>query len=261
MATNGTTLNINTAQGRANEAALDAVAESAKALASSTLEQTGSQERASAALATGRQTHIESLGAFGITGQAAENYADKLGLIPSSIKTTVAATTAQGQTDLDGFITRNNGRVITVRQQLITEAIAAGAAPGAAGAAYRAAGGPISGPGTNTSDSILAYLSNGEHVITAREVDAAGWHGAIMALRREILAARGLPAFARGGSVGATGPPRYAAPSPQVVMVSQGGIRDVHAAISITLPPLVDPTVIGKILGNQVGRYLVGSVG
>ena len=35
------------------------------------------------------------------------------------------------------------------------------------------AGGPVAGPGTATSDSIPAWLSNGEHVWTAREVAAA----------------------------------------------------------------------------------------
>ncbi len=260
VATNGTTLDINTAQGRANEAALDAVAESAKAFASSTLEQTGSQEQASAALATGRQKLIESLGAFGITGQAAEDYADKLGLIPSSIKTTVAATTAQAQVDLDGFITRNNGRLITVRQQLITEAIAAGAAPGAAKAAYRAAGGPIFGPGTGTSDSIPAWLSNGEHVLTAREVLAAGGHGNVMAWRRELLAARGMPAFATGGPVNASAPVRYAAPSPQVIVTQQGGGREVYAPISVTPAPGIDSQTVGTVLGRELGRYLAGSV-
>ena len=112
--------------------------------------------------------------------------------------------------DLDSFITRNNGRVISVRQQLITEAVAAGADRGAANAAYRATGGPVFGAGTGTSDSIPAWLSNGEHVLTAREVLAAGGHGNIMAWRRELLAARRLPAFASGGAVSSHAPVRYA---------------------------------------------------
>ena len=243
VAENGTTLDINTSQGRANEAALDAVAESAKGLAASTLEQTGSQEQAPAALANGRQKLIESLGAFGITGQAAEDYADKLGLIPSSIKTTVSATTSQAQADLDGFITRNNGRVISVRQQLITEAIASGAAPGAAKAAYRAQGGPIYGPGTGTSDSIPAWLSNGEHVLTKREVDAAGGHGAIMALRREILRGYRPQGYATGGPVGSQVQPRYAPPSiaPQVNVAP--------ATVMIDTPVYADGSLIGTMRG------------
>ena len=147
----------------------------------------------------------------------------------------MAASTAQAQADLDGFITRNNGRVISVRQQLITEAVAAGADRGAANAAYRAAGGPIFGPGTGTSDSIPAWLSNGEHVLTAREVLAAGGHGAIMALRRQILAHQGVPRFASGGPVGARFAPRYAGGGAVNVTVPEGATNVSLAGATLTL--------------------------
>lgn len=65
----------------------------------------------------------------------------------------------------------------------------------------QALGGAINGPGTGTSDSILALLSKGEHVITAAEVRAAGGHGAIMAYRKS------LQGFARGGAVKLLPPP------------------------------------------------------
>jgi hypothetical protein len=56
-----------------------------------------------------------------------------------------------------------------------------------------AAGGPITGPGTGTSDSIMARLSNGEYVVKA---SAASQH-------RELLDAinYGAPRFANGGPV------------------------------------------------------------
>ncbi|WP_344008900.1 tape measure protein, partial [Isoptericola halotolerans] len=63
-----------------------------------------------------------------------------------------------------------------------------------------AAGGGVRGPGTGTSDSIPALLSNGEHVWTAKEVQAAGGHGAIEAMRRAVLGQ--VEAFAAGGAVG-----------------------------------------------------------
>ena len=65
----------------------------------------------------------------------------------------------------------------------------------------RADGGPIVGPGTATSDSILARLSNGEHVFTAAEVNALGGHAAVERLRAAIRSGK-LPAFATGGGVG-----------------------------------------------------------
>lgn len=50
-----------------------------------------------------------------------------------------------------------------------------------------AAGGPIIGPGTGTSDDVPIMGSNGEHMWTAAEVNAAGGHGAIFALRNAVL--------------------------------------------------------------------------
>ncbi|AVD99534.1 tape measure protein [Gordonia phage Boneham] len=77
-----------------------------------------------------------------------------------------------------------------------------------------ATGGPVHGPGTETSDSIYAKLSRGEHVITAAEVRGAGGHQAIMA-QRQVWAGRkrmqgvdqSMPAFARGGPVDPKAPP------------------------------------------------------
>ncbi len=64
----------------------------------------------------------------------------------------------------------------------------------------RASGGSVFGPGTETSDSIPAMLSNNEHVWSAREVRGAGGHGAMERLR--ALAREGrMPAFRDGGPV------------------------------------------------------------
>ena len=63
-----------------------------------------------------------------------------------------------------------------------------------------ATGGSVRGAGTGTSDSIPALLSNGEHVITAREVSAAGGHGAVEQWRQGLLS-RNPAQFAMGGPV------------------------------------------------------------
>ncbi|GEL19365.1 tape measure protein [Pseudonocardia asaccharolytica] len=63
-----------------------------------------------------------------------------------------------------------------------------------------ATGGSVHGPGTGTSDSIPALLSDGEHVWTAREVRAAGGHGYVESLRQAALDGN-LPRFAKGGPV------------------------------------------------------------
>lgn len=90
IATNGITLDIGTAAGRANEAALDAVAVATLDLSAKTLAQTGSQQEANVKIAEGRQRLIEMLGQLGITGAEAEGYADKLGLIPADVSTYVS---------------------------------------------------------------------------------------------------------------------------------------------------------------------------
>jgi hypothetical protein len=58
----------------------------------------------------------------------------------------------------------------------------------------------VQGPGTKSSDSIPARLSNGEHVLTADEVAAAGGHRAIYAWRRQLMRNGGV--FQLGGAVG-----------------------------------------------------------
>lgn len=71
----------------------------------------------------------------------------------------------------------------------------------------RAAGGPIWGPGTGTSDDVDAKLSVGEHVWTALEVAMAGGHLAMEWMRRQVRSgwapwlATGARGFAGGGAV------------------------------------------------------------
>lgn len=92
------------------------------------------------------------------------------------------------------------------------------------GAILRAAGGSVIGPGTGTSDSIAASgpggsnyrLSNGEHVMTAQEVDILGGQQQVYAMRAAIRARKFAMTYAGGGSVGTsttpTGPSGYVLP-------------------------------------------------
>jgi hypothetical protein len=61
----------------------------------------------------------------------------------------------------------------------------------------KAMGGAIHGPGGPKSDRIPTMLSNGEHVWTAKEVQAAGGHEAMLRMRSEVLA----NGYAGGGAV------------------------------------------------------------
>jgi acid phosphatase family membrane protein YuiD len=85
---------------------------------------------------------------------------------------------------------------VTIRPK-VAAAVRAQTASGGGHAPERfATGGGVFGAGNGTSDSIPAMLSNGEHVITAKEVRGAGGHRAVEAMRREWAG------FAQGGAVG-----------------------------------------------------------
>jgi hypothetical protein len=75
-----------------------------------------------------------------------------------------------------------------------------------------ARGGPVRGPGTSTSDSILARLSRGEFVVRTKAVDKYGL-GLLNAINSMRLPVKALRGFANGGFVDAMGlssQPRYA---------------------------------------------------
>lgn len=89
----------------------------------------------------------------------------------------------------------NEGQIRNMPETLLNPNRPKNYAPGV----QKASGGSITGPGTGTSDSIPAMLSNGEHVWTAEEVRKAGGHGAIEAMRAAVKSGN---AFAGGGAVG-----------------------------------------------------------
>lgn len=70
-----------------------------------------------------------------------------------------------------------------------------------------ATGGRISGPGTGTSDDVLMWGSNGEHMLTAREVQRFGGHGHVYAMRQMVEFGR---PFSFDGHGGLTPLPRSA---------------------------------------------------
>ena len=116
-----------------------------------------------------------------------------------------------------------------------------------------ATGGPVYGPGTGTSDSIPALLSNGEHVITAREVALAGGQDAIYRMREAI---RSGFKFANGGAVG--GPVGAAQSMPYMQVRPQNVSASVDAA-ALTAAVRSGMQGMGVQL-NLDGRTLYGAV-
>ena len=96
-----------------------------------------------------------------------------------------------------------------------------------------ATGGEVEGPGGPTEDRVLARLSAGEHVLTAREVAAMGGHEAVRRLRERSLQGL-LPRFATGGAVG-SGPLFPPRPVPRVSSAAAEA-----ATASVDLSPLAE---------------------
>ncbi|WFU69435.1 hypothetical protein [Bradyrhizobium sp. CB2312] len=92
----------------------------------------------------------------------------------------------------------------------------------------KADGGYISGPGTGTSDSIPARLSNGEFVVRA---SAVAKHRAVL----EAINADRIPRFADGGLVGAGSPAAPLVSGQSGASVTMGDIH-VHGGVSNGTP-------------------------
>ena len=143
--------------------------------------------------------------AFGMSAPEAKKYADQLLNIPTHVMTKIAADTTLAYRDIVALAHKLDSlRDRTIYIRTVTTATNMDSS---ATGYNRATGGPIFGPGTATSDSIPAWLSNGEYVIRAAAVDKYG-----LGLMHQINAMR----FADGGFVSraaASQTPQPASPS------------------------------------------------
>lgn len=106
---------------------------------------------------------------------------------------TVSAETAQAIANVGAVIQSINdvhGKTVTL--QVVTQQgnVHVSGATGY-GTLVKAAGGPIIGPGTGTSDSVPLWGSNGEHMFTAEDVKAMGGQKAVLAFRSSLHAGKG----------------------------------------------------------------------
>lgn len=86
---NGRNLDITTEKGRANQEALDSIAEVTSKWAANTLKTTGSQRQANAVITEGRRKYIAMAEAMGMSAADAKNLADKLFTLPEGTDTSV----------------------------------------------------------------------------------------------------------------------------------------------------------------------------
>ncbi|MDY1005749.1 phage tail tape measure protein [Curtobacterium sp. CFBP9011] len=275
---NGKSLDITTDKGRANQSALDAIAQSAEASAAAIFNQTTSQDQATDAMRRGRDELIAALGQYGITGQAAQDYADKIIGTPTDWSTlfTNNAPDAGGPVDqLRGKINaipklattlfKVQGDSTAVDQILAKIRMARSemkdlngkSVSGGGRMGTFASGGQIVGPGTGTSDDVPIWASNREWII--RERSASKYGPQIMHAinqgtlsKQQLMSAMvGAPRFASGGPVSA--PVRYAPPAQQVVVVQSGGGASGPSVTQNIYPqPMQSEREIGRMAMDEL---------
>jgi TP901 family phage tail tape measure protein len=106
--------------------------------------------------------------------------------IPEDIETDIKAETSVATTAVDNFVTFANARLAQIKDKTVTVNTVhtsssagnfKGFVPGGGSGGNmirRASGGYVSGPGSSSSDSIAAMLSNGEYVVRASAVSKYG---------------------------------------------------------------------------------------
>ncbi|MBK6382052.1 MAG: hypothetical protein IPF69_01060 [Chitinophagaceae bacterium] len=178
-----------------------------------------SQATLQASLETSRQ-RIEAMAVrFGMTKEEARKYAEQVLSIPAARATQISADTSQATEAIKGLFNYWSSKTITLRVAAQQDRVEG-----------RATGGLITGPGTGTSDSIPALLSNGEYVIKAAAVDYYGV---------EKLHAINAMRFADGGLVGA----QRTSVNASVSLPSDGWALSGSLNIGGQLVPLIDARI------------------
>jgi hypothetical protein len=216
---NGAGLDITTEKGRANQAALDAIAASGWAMIDSAKANGASQRDLQGIMQVTRDRFVGAAVAAGMGAAEANRLADELGMIPAYVGTRVTVDTLAAHAAIDE-LRRKASASIQMRVN-VNENYVPARSPNQI---MRAGGGSVFGPGTETSDSIPAWLSHNEHVLSAREVRGMGGHGAVERLRALArkgavpqyafasggpVLSRAVPAFASGGPVSAAAAPSF----------------------------------------------------
>jgi TP901 family phage tail tape measure protein len=228
---NGTTLDINTEKGRANQSAYNDIAKAgitaAEARAKETLASQGSaaaQEELQAAMHTSYDDLVAAAAQLGITGDEADTMARKALGIPKevNINTWIADHASKTLEDIKGKADALDGKVvdlwaythdITLKKTIqdpggmgssiggrANGSLGGGEADGGA-LVKRAGGGPIRGPGTHTSDEVPFMGSDGEHVLDAGDVIKMGGQQAVYKFRSQLRSGQ-FDGLAAGGGVG-----------------------------------------------------------
>ena len=241
-------IDLNSEASREAESAVNDLAEKYMANAIAMDDGTRSAAELDAALAVQRQSFIDTLIQMGYNETEAAELANTLGLLERTFTSQVDLAKAPGYDAVYNGLIFNLDQLAKPRTAKINVSAGIGlgglagvGAPALAslllGDSY-ATGGQITGPGTGTSDSILARVSNGEHVLTAADVRAMGGQQNVYKFRET------LHSYATGGAVDY----RAAAAS----SFASGGA----VSRSTTYAPSVEFNVVGRPTASdqQIGQ-------
>lgn len=181
------TLDITTEAGRRNQSALNDLAAAALRVAEDNIRAGQSTDSVKASMDGARQGFIAAAVAMGISEAQAQSMASQFGLtgatvdalgqkvtgLPASKNINITASTSQAMSALDGI----QAKLQSIQSKNVTLTVSRVYSGGSwENVGQFATGGAVYGPGTSTSDSIPARLSNGEYVVKAAAVDKYGLH-------------------------------------------------------------------------------------
>lgn len=271
---NGATLDLNTEAGRSNQTALNGIASSALSLRDAQMAQDASTETMAASTNRAREQFVQTAIQMGMNAAQANDLANQYGLIPAEVTTDVSAPgveyakygTDQFHAALDALPASKRSEIqALIDQGKISEAeealnrtardrhatifvSASGRVMQDGREIFVATGGYISGPGTATSDSIPARLSNGEFVQRAA---ATSYYGPrfMHALNNMAIPKEALPHFAEGGQVGGTAFDRTAAMvAPRITLNAPAtqtiSPQAIARAVAVSLPAALHGTML-----------------
>ncbi|WP_258933192.1 hypothetical protein [Nesterenkonia pannonica] len=277
---NKTDFDLTTEAGRLANGAFQDVARSGMDAASAMAENGASQDEVQGKIRRTYDGLLEAAQAFGLSEDAARELTREVLGVPDSVSIDswmseeakrVADETNNSLDRIDGRQTRSNHThtVTTIHQSNSprTGRMANHSIPEFSG------GGSVRGPGTGTSDSIIAAVSNGEHVLTAREVQLMGGQQGVYAFRAGLTGSQPqrpsgrdmVPAYATGGAVSGGG--RGGVMTAEATLVgarvefgSDGLARFVDGRVKVSMG---DPSVIraaSEGLADQSARDSRGPV-
>ena len=245
IATNGTSMQINTEQGRANQAALDNIAKAGFDVVKSNAANGDSQEKLQGNLTDTYNKLIAGAGQLNITGDAAKNLARDILHVPKGVSITswmssqakaMAEQTTGAINGIPKQVTINVDTYRTTFERLV--GLPASVSDGSYGqglgvyAPNRAGGGDLDmAPGPKGVDSQLFFGAKGEHVLTAPEVDAMGGQQAVYQFRAQVRAG-GFQGLAGGGAVGRVGDAYMSGPAQAAARAATQPTLDYEALAS-----------------------------